>query len=222
MGNTISQGCGSRRPVSPDRTSIPIAYPAMTPEGVPAPQASRDQGRADLEKADREGRWSKFNGFKLMSANAQDAIQQTENLFPANIHGVRRGPQEHCVVFHDLGRDRLAAGKKVVGGDEFVDVPKDISLPSARVSVHSHPFTGNHHHFEPSIADHLVARDHPQLEHIIQAPMFLGENQYIGYSGATPPRYYYLLPNPGNRPVPPASPDRSSAPPFRTRDEAGG
>jgi hypothetical protein len=245
MGNTISGGCGSHRPVPPNYASIPVGRPVMTPEGAPAPHTSptasprpsrtptpvspeaqrsapqplpgpwHDQGMAELEKGEKEGLESRFNGMKRMSPQVRDAIQQVEHLFPANVFGDKRYPREHAVVFHDLGQPRLAAGKRTVGDEDAVRIPEDVSAPTARVMVHSHPYTGENQTFEPSIADHIAARKHPHLEHVIQAPMMGGVNTYLLYSGATPPRFYHLAPNPDNLPVPrPDSPD-GRMPPLR-------
>jgi hypothetical protein len=177
---------------------------------------------ADLEKGAKEGLESRFNGMKRMSPQVRDAIQQVECLFPENIYGVKREPREQAVVFHDLGQPRLAAGRKTVGDEGSVRIPEDIDAPTARVIVHSHPYTGEHQTFEPSMADHIAARKYPHLEHVIQAPMLGGANQYLIYSGATPPRYYHLAPNPGNHPIPrPDSPDGRMPPLRQLYDQEG-
>jgi hypothetical protein len=170
-----------------------------------------------LEKGDKEGLESRFNGVKRMSPQVQDAIRQAELLFPPNIHGIKQKPHEHVVVFHDLGRPRLAAGERSVGTNDAVRVPDDIDFDTARVMVHSHPYTGKHQHYKPSIPDHMAAREYPHLEHVIQAPAIGGVDQYLIYSGAIPPRYYHLRPNPDSQPVPrPDSPD-GRMPPFRQK-----
>jgi hypothetical protein len=253
MGNTISGGCGSHRPVPPNYASIPVGRPVVPPEKTPvpptppatstgpslipaasspethrpadriSPDLPRDPGIAELEKWKKEGLRSQFNGFKRMSPHVQEAVRQLEYLFPPNIQGKLGNRCEHGTVFHEIGPSRLISGEQKVGILNSVHVPKDIRYSSARVNVHSHPYTEEpYFNFEPSIGDHLVARQFPGVEHVIQAPQFLGANQYITYSGATPPRYYFLVPNPDNHPVPrPDSPD-GRMPPFRPRPEAEG
>lgn len=125
------------------------------------------------------------------------------------------------MVFHDRSQDRLVPGPLNVGNEGNANTPKDLASSTARVLVHSHPYTGKHLHYEPSMEDQITARLHPDVEHIVQTPALRGENQYFIYSGAVPPRYYRLLPNPDNRPVPPNSPDREM-PMFRVREDAGG
>lgn len=153
---------------------------------------------------------SKWNGYKLMSPNVQEAIPQFDSRFPNNVHGmVPDNPREFSQVFHDLGMDKLRPGIVTRGEESSVDIPADIHRPTARVMVHSHPYTGQHYSDIPSIDDQMVARRYPKLEHIVQtpAPEPGKPNVYQIFSGSLPPRYYTLVPNPGNLPVPPHSPD---------------
>jgi hypothetical protein len=192
---------------------------------VPSPVVpEHDPGIADLQRAAQLGQRSTFNGYKLMSPHVQDAIQQANQLFPANTHGVFNpdNQAERFVAFHDRGQDKLVPGQLNVGNQNSVTVTPDTESSTAKVSVHSHPFTPvSVYYHEPSMADQLFARRLPHAEHIVQTPALPGEeNQYFSFTGATPPRYYRLLPNPDNLPVPPRSPDRAM-PPFRTRPVSG-
>jgi hypothetical protein len=155
---------------------------------------------------------SKGMGFKLMSPNVRDAIEQFEQRVPSNVHGiVRDSPREYGQVFHDFDMGRLRPGIMAEGTSNSVDVPSDVHRPTARVNVHSHPYTGRDHSNFPSISDQMVARSLPNVEHIVQTPApGPGQaNVYLTYSGAVPPRHHVLVPNPNNLPVPPPSPDGS-------------
>jgi hypothetical protein len=160
------------------------------------------------------------NGYKLMTPHLQEAIQQTNQLFPRNIDGVLlANPQEHSVIFHDLGRGRLEPGPQNVGTDSSVQIPPGLADPTARVYVHSHPYTGMHAHTEPSMADQAIARMNPNVHHIVQVPeseLDFG-NRFLIYSGAVPPRFYTLVPNHDNLPVSPRaqSPDGHEEPSYR-------
>ena len=251
MGNTISQGHGSRRLTPPAPISIPIAHPVLTPEGKPAPQSlpkastapsspqspvwlpGREPGTAsslyvpvdagfdELDKMKAENRFGKFNGYKLMSPMHKEAIRQTEQIFLPNEYGVKRDSREQCVVFHEDRQGKLTAGEVRMGTEQEVYIPKEIDKVSARILVHSHPYLEGDTHYKPSMNDHFLARENGHVDHLIQAPAFDGQRQFLIYSGNVPPRYYFLLENPGNLPVPPKSPD-GSMPPFRQRHAAGG
>ena len=152
-----------------------------------------------------------------MSPQVQDAVEQTNHLFPPNIHGVEVDSREHAVVFHDKGGARLVPGKISIGEDASVNFPMDIMFPTARVAIHSHPYTGDraYYDYKASMTDQITARRDPHLEHVIQAPQKDGLDQYIIFSGAIPPRHYKLVPNPDRLPVlSPESPD-GRMPPFR-------
>ncbi|HLP42614.1 MAG TPA: hypothetical protein VK465_13985 [Fibrobacteria bacterium] len=185
----------------------------LAPPGSPG---TRELKRAqDLENWTGKPR-SELKGFKRMSRHVQDAIPQIEQRFPENIHGVILDlPREHGQVFHDMGMGGLQPGPLLQGTESSVDVSADIHEPTARVYVHSHPYTGKHKGDHPSISDQRIARANPQVEHIVQvpAPHPGAANTYLTYSGAVPPRHYILVPNPDNLPVPPPSPDGSV--PFR-------
>jgi hypothetical protein len=164
-----------------------------------------------------------WNGYKLMSGHVTDAVRHTRATFPPNIRGeVEGNPQERAQVFHDLGRTNAAGktglvpGRVNIGLEDEVEVPPGIRLPTARVSVHQHPYTGSHNHDEPSLEDHLIARQYPNVEHIVQIPTAHPSeaNPYITYTGAVPPRYYTLVENPANLRVSPPSPDGGELPPF--------
>jgi hypothetical protein len=73
----------------------------------------------------------------------------------------------------------------------------------------------------PTMRDHILAREHPHVEHIMQtpAPSRDAVNPYFIYNGALPPRYYTLVDNSRNRPVPPHSPDGDQLPPFHPHPE---
>lgn len=167
---------------------------------------------------------STWNGYKLMSRQVADAAIHCDRTFPPNIHGtVQENPQEWGRVFHDMGgRSRgtgvidLVPGPLNIGTDGSVEVPRDISASTATVAAHQHPYTGEHLHNEPSMNDHLIARAFPDVEHIVQTPAAHrhGPNPYIIYTGALPPRFYTLVENPFDLPVPPPSPDGNQVPPF--------
>jgi hypothetical protein len=170
----------------------------------------------DLEIEKREAQ-SQWNGYKLMSPNVQDAIRQADRNFPPNVEGIPApSPQEHAQFFHESGQDGLAPGSLVVGVDNRVMLPEDAVLPTARVGVHQHPYTGLHASDIVSMSDQLIARSLPSVEHIVQIPAPApGEaNPYLIFSGAFPPRHYTLVENPSNLPVPPHSPDGNEVPPF--------
>jgi hypothetical protein len=193
---------------------------SQTPPARPAP--ANDPIITEFVMKGQRGWRSLFNGFKPMSPHVQDAIRQTEQLFPQNTYDVRNphNQNERAVVFHDRGQDKLVPGPINVGTAGEVQAPKDIADGTARVNVHTHPFTGRRTTYEPSMNDQAVARFYPDVEHIVQAPSLRGESQYYIFSGATPARHYRLLPNPDNLPVPPDSPDRGM-PAFRQRPATG-
>jgi hypothetical protein len=189
---TGASAAASSHPVAPDS---------------PGTRQLRDLMRLEGETWRAQSQW---NGFKLMSPHVADAIQQFQGKVPENVHGILRdSPREHAQIFHDKGRDRLVPGLMRVGTKDSVEVPPDIQLDSAKVNVHSHPYTGHSNSDAPSTADQMVARANPGMEHIVQTPApDIGEtNPYITYSGAVPPRHYTLVPNPKGLPVPPPSPD---------------
>jgi hypothetical protein len=164
---------------------------------------------------------SRWNGYKLMNPRIAEAIRYADLTFPPNHDGVvPSNPRERSMVFHDRGgapgKAGLARGRMNVGNEAEVDIPQDIRAPTARVFLHTHPFTGRHMHDIPSLADHLIARQNPNVEHIVQIPAPRGRatNPYILYSGAVPPRHYTLVENPDNLPVPPQSPDGKDIPPV--------
>lgn len=185
----------------------------MTPE---SPKTLAMKALMDLENRTPEGQ-SQWNGYKRMSTNVKDAIRHANQNFPPNIDGIV-GPsaQEHAQVYHDSGQDRLAPGSLVVGTDGKVALPEDIKLPTARVTAHQHPYTGNHFSDTVSMSDQLLARGLPSIEHIVQIPARGPQeaNPYLIFSGVFPPRHYTLVPNPHNLPVPPHSPDGDQLPPF--------
>jgi hypothetical protein len=174
---------------------------------------------------------SRWNGYKLMNPHITDAVRYGDRAFPSNLDNVvGENPRERSVVFHDpggneaaTGRSGLVPGRMNLGTEAAVEVPPDLGASSARVFVHTHPFTGRHMHDIPSLADHLVARRNPNVEHIVQIPAPRGRatNPYILYTGAIPPRHYTLVENPDNLPVPPHSPDVDRLPPVHRRPETG-
>jgi hypothetical protein len=173
----------------------------------------------DLENRTHEGQ-SRWNGYKRMSPNVQEAIRQADRNFPPNIEGIPAPtPQEHAQVFHDEGRDKLVPGRLVDGAEGKVELPEDAHRHTARVSAHQHPYTGFHVSDTVSMNDQFVARGLPSLEHIVQipAPGPGQANPYLIYSGAFPPRHYTLVENPRNLPVPPHSPDGDQMPPFHAQ-----
>jgi hypothetical protein len=167
---------------------------------------------------------STWNGYKLMSMDVTDAAVHCDRTFPRNVEGVvGENPHERGHIFHDFGgagkgpgEIYLTPGPLSIGSDDTSEVPKDIWDSTARVAAHSHPYTGQHVHDAPSMADQIIAREFPHVEHIVQTPAAnrTAVNPYIIYNGALPPRYYTLVENPFNLPVPPHSPDSDRLPPF--------
>lgn len=222
---------GGRRPSlpTPPRSSTWGSLPSLpTPSGSnpwgplhppqPWPNPSHPPGGPGIEALTPVTR-SKWNGFKRMSPEVQDAIRQFNAACPENIASNHSTPpREHSIVFLDQDGKTLAKGLTVIGNEAGVSVSPEIENPKAKVVVHSHPFTGKHSHYEPSPADQSVARRYQQLEHIIQTPAPRADipNQYLIYSGTVPPRHYILVENPDNLPVSPRSED-GVMPPFRPK-----
>jgi hypothetical protein len=158
------------------------------------------------------------NGFKLMTRHQRDAIAQTQAMFPPNIRGTVMNPTEHVVVFHEHPfTGKLMPVGRSSGSESGVGMPADVVCPTARIMVHSHPFTGVHNHDFPSMADQLTARRIPNVEHMVQTPAASAgkPNKFLIYTGAYPPRFHTLVENPDNLPVSPHSPDGEVEPPFR-------
>lgn len=161
---------------------------------------------------------SRPNGFKLMTPHLREAIAQSQAMFPPNIRGAVMDPKEHSVVFHEDPRTRrLVPGGRSIGNEGHVQVPGDVTRPTARILVHSHPYTGRHAHDFPSMADQLLARELPDVEHIVQTPAANPDkpNKYRIYTGAYPPRFHTLVENPLDLPASPHSSDDESEPPFK-------
>lgn len=182
--------------------------------GAPAPYPPPDPGTQGLlglkNLEDVLGAQSTWNGYKLMPPAVKGAVEQFDNATPLNIHGFVNGsPHEVAGVFHQAGPGPLLPGPMQYGSRDKVALPIDISLPSARVFIHSHPFTGHHKSDTPSMSDQLIARQYPGVHHVVQtpAPSLLEKNAYVSYNGAYPPRHYTLVENPLDLPVPPPSPD---------------
>jgi hypothetical protein len=167
---------------------------------------------------------STWNGYKLMSMDVAEAAKYCDRTFPPNVRGiVGENPHERGHIFHDLGGPSkgpgqmyLTPGPLTVGSDDSTELPMDIRHSTARVSAHSHPFTGRHLHNTPSMDDQIIARGFPHVEHIVQtpAPKPGADNLYMTYNGALPPRHYTLVENPFHLEVPPHSPDMNHLPPF--------
>ena len=173
--------------------------------------------KVEEETGELQSRW---NGFKLMSPQVAAAIRYCDQAFPPNIHGIRRGnPKEQGVVIHEHPQTgRMAPGRMMFGTQNSLDASPELAAPSARVDVHNHPYTGEQFSEAASMRDQLYARENRHVEHIVQtpAPNPGAANPYITYSGAFPPRYYTLVPNPRNLPIPPPSPDGDQMPPFHS------
>lgn len=241
-----SGGYPGRNAAYPDPSLHPPAYPAPYPQpvpfhpapppsshpgagllsGAPAPYPPPDPGTQGLlglkNLEDVLGTQSAWNGYKLMPPMVKGAVEQFDNATPLNINGFVNGnPHEVAGVFHQAGPGPLLPGPMQYGSCDKVALPADISLPSARVFLHSHPFTGNHKSDTPSMSDQLIARQYPGVHHVVQtpAPSLLEKNAYVSYSGAYPPRHYSLVENPLDLPVPPPSPDGMT--PFHSYPDNG-
>jgi hypothetical protein len=161
---------------------------------------------------------SRQNGYKLMSPHIQEAVRQSQQLLPPNIAGFQPNPREHSVVFHqNPATGKLEAGSRMGGNEYSVAAPDDLYWPTAKVHVHSHPYTGTEGDFVPSMGDQNIARKHPHIDFLVQAPTIAPgtPNAYTLYKGTFPPRHYTLVENPHNLPVQPDSPDMKSMPPYK-------
>jgi hypothetical protein len=169
---------------------------------------------------------SEFNGYKLRAPHIQEAIRQAELILPRNIQGIEEQPKrEHGLIFHDHGDGNLVLGGHEVGEPDSVEVPLDIHQPTARVHLHTHPYSPDRSfhdypgmaHDYPSMPDQVLARAHPAIDFLVQIPAEApgAQNEYIILKGSHPPRFHLTVPNPDNLPVPPHSPDGDHLPPYR-------
>jgi hypothetical protein len=161
---------------------------------------------------------SQFRGYKLRTPHTEEAIRQAGQVLPPNIQGIEsQDKREHGLVFHDHGDGRLVLGSHDVGDRNSVPGPPDLYQPTARVHIHSHPYSPGSAHDYPSMADQLMARENPHVDFLVQIPAQApgAQSDYVIYKGSYPPRFHLTVPNPGNLPVPPHSPDGDGFPPFK-------
>lgn len=161
---------------------------------------------------------SEFWGYKLRTPHMEEAIRQAEEILPPNIQGVEaQDKREHGLVFHDHGDGTLALGSHDVGDRDAVPAPPDLYRPTARVHIHTHPYSPGSAYDYPSMADQLIARENPDVDFLVQIPAEApgAKNEYIVLKGSHPPRFHLSVPNPANLPVPPHSPDGDAYPPFK-------
>ena len=209
------------RDTHPPRPRNPLAASLRNAPSHPAdPESPRTLMMRNITEVERAAGnpQSIANGFKLMEPHVQDAVRQAQRILPANIPSQPWTMPEHSIVFHQNPvTGRLEPGSILTGNEVSVPVPYDLEWPTARVHIHSHPFTATPHSISPSMLDQNIARKYPNMDFIVQTPALApGQpNGYVIYNGAYPPRFYFLVENPGNLPVRPHSPDMNQPPPFK-------
>ncbi|MFC6478827.1 hypothetical protein ACFQDN_23135 [Pseudomonas asuensis] len=164
---------------------------------------------------------SRFNGYKYQSADLRDGINNFRS-----IPGIGTNPnrpyhtdptfRERAQVSHyNPNSDSLEAGDVAIGEHGHVNVEDlpDLDMRSGRTFGHSHP-PGPYTAWEPSLTDHVGARQMPHLQSFVKVPDVAGkpEMDILQFNGAFPPRHYISLPNPQGYPVPPDSPDIPPSP----------
>jgi hypothetical protein len=166
-----------------------------------------------------------------MSRDVAAAVAHCNQTFPTNAYGHGDKDRAYRIqILHNLegpekgpGEIHLTPGpvSTGTGPDGNLNLPPDIGEPTARVAARSKPVkrggkSSRRDNLVPDMRDQIRARAFPHVEHIMQAPATRRgkSNPYYIYTGALPPRYYTLVDNPLNLPVPPHSPDGDQLPPF--------